>query len=79
VPLKGASLVLRLRAVFIFSITANGPNKLDITRVERPARNKHELTEQYTLKSVNNSLNTNIYSYSEPSGGQRCNLKLDVV
>ncbi len=26
--------------------------------------------EQYTLKSVNNCLNTNIYSYLETSGGQ---------
>jgi hypothetical protein len=35
--------------------------------------------EQYTLKNVNNGLNTNIYSYLETSGGQSYNLYLNVV
>jgi hypothetical protein len=38
-----------------------------------------ELMEQRTLKIVNNCLNTNIYSYLETSGGQSCNLYLNVV
>jgi len=29
--------------------------------------------EQYTLRNVNNCLNTNIYSYLETSGGQGSN------
>jgi hypothetical protein len=32
--------------------------------------------EQHTPKSVNNCLNTNIYSYLEMSGGQNSNLYL---
>ncbi len=35
--------------------------------------------EQYTLKNVNNRLNTNIYSHLETPGGQSCNLYLNVV
>jgi hypothetical protein len=35
--------------------------------------------EQHALKNVNNSLNTNIYSYLETSGGQSSNLYLKVV
>jgi hypothetical protein len=35
--------------------------------------------EQHTLKTVNNCLNTNIYSYIETSGGQDSNLYLNVV
>ncbi len=35
--------------------------------------------EQHALKIVNNSLNTNIYSYLETSGGQSYNLYLNVV
>jgi hypothetical protein len=35
--------------------------------------------EQHALKIVNNCLNTNIYSYLETSGGQSCNLYLNVV
>jgi hypothetical protein len=35
--------------------------------------------EQYTLKNVNNYLNTNIYSYLETSGGQISNPYLNVV
>jgi hypothetical protein len=35
--------------------------------------------EQRTLKNVNNSLNTNINSYQETSGGQSSNLYLKVV
>jgi hypothetical protein len=35
--------------------------------------------EQRALKSVNNCLNTNIYSYLETSGGQSSNLCLNVV
>jgi hypothetical protein len=35
--------------------------------------------EQHTLKNVNNSLNTNIYSYLETSGGQSSDLHLNVV
>jgi hypothetical protein len=31
------------------------------------------------LKNVNNCLNTNIYSYLETSGGQSCNIYLNVV
>ncbi len=34
---------------------------------------------QYTLKNVNNCLNTNIYSYLETSGGQSFYLNLNVV
>jgi hypothetical protein len=32
-----------------------------------------------TLKNVNNCLNANIYSYLETSGGQNCNVYLNVV
>jgi hypothetical protein len=35
--------------------------------------------EQHTLKKLSNYLNTNIYSYLETSGGQSCNLYLNVV
>ncbi len=35
--------------------------------------------EQRALKNVNKSLNTNIYSYLETSGGQSYNLYLNVV
>jgi hypothetical protein len=35
--------------------------------------------EQHTLKNVNNSLNTTIYSYLETSGGQISNPYLNVV
>jgi hypothetical protein len=35
--------------------------------------------EEYTLKNVNNNLNTNIYSSLETSGGQSSNLYLNVV
>ncbi len=35
--------------------------------------------EQRALKSVNNCLNTNIYSYLETSGGQSSNIYLNVV
>ncbi len=35
--------------------------------------------EQYTLKNVNNCLNTNIYSYLETCGGRSSNLYLNVV
>ncbi len=35
--------------------------------------------EQYTLKIVNNCLNTNIYSYLETSGDQSLNLYLNAV
>jgi hypothetical protein len=35
--------------------------------------------EHHALKSVNNCLNTNIYSYLETSGGQSSNLFLIVV
>jgi hypothetical protein len=35
--------------------------------------------EQRSLKNENNYLNTNIYSYLETSGGQSCNLYLNVV
>jgi hypothetical protein len=35
--------------------------------------------EQHALKNVNNSLNTNIYSYLETSGGQISELYLNVI
>ncbi len=35
--------------------------------------------EKHTLKNVNNSMNTNIYSYLETSGGQSFNPYLNVV
>ncbi len=35
--------------------------------------------EQHALKTVNTSLNTNIYSYLETSGGQSYNLYLNVL
>jgi hypothetical protein len=35
--------------------------------------------EQHALKIVNNSLNSNIYSYLETFGGQSCNLYLNEV
>jgi len=35
--------------------------------------------EQHDLKTVNNPLNTNIYSYLETSGGQSYNLYLNVA
>ncbi len=35
--------------------------------------------EQCALKNVNNDMNINIYSYLETSGGQSCNLYLNVV
>ena len=41
--------------------------------------NMKQLMEQHTLKIVNNSLNTNIYSYLETSGGQSSNPYLKVV
>ncbi len=37
------------------------------------------LMEQHALRSVNNCVNTNIYSYLEASGGQSSNLYLNVV
>jgi hypothetical protein len=37
------------------------------------------LMEQHTLKIVNSSLNFNIYSYLETSGGQSSYLYLNVV
>jgi hypothetical protein len=40
---------------------------------------KFSAMEQCTLKIVNNSLNTNIYSYLETSGGQSSSLYLNVV
>jgi hypothetical protein len=49
------------------------------------ARNKpfcffsHSSMERHALKNVNNSLNTNIYSYLETSGGQSSNPYLNVV
>jgi hypothetical protein len=39
----------------------------------------HGAIEQCAFKNVNNCLNTNIYSYLETSGGQSCNLYLNVV
>jgi hypothetical protein len=39
----------------------------------------HFQMEQRALKIVNNSLNTNIYSCLETSGGQSLNLHLNVV
>ncbi len=35
--------------------------------------------EQHALKKVNNYLNTNIYSFSETSGGQSSNLYFNVA
>ena len=35
--------------------------------------------EQQTLKNVTNCFNTNIYSYSETSGGQSLNKYLNVI
>jgi hypothetical protein len=35
--------------------------------------------EQHTVKTENNCLNTNIYSYLETSGGQSSNLCLNVI
>jgi hypothetical protein len=35
--------------------------------------------EQYALKNVNNDLNTNIFFYSDTSGGSSSNLYLNVV
>ncbi len=35
--------------------------------------------EQHALRSVNNCLNTNIYSYLDTSGGQSSNLYVNVV
>jgi len=40
---------------------------------------KFLLMEEHTYKNVDNSLNTNIYSYLETSGGQSFNLYLNVV
>ncbi len=37
------------------------------------------LMEQRALKNVNNSLNTNVYSYLETSGGKSYNLYINVV
>jgi hypothetical protein len=42
------------------------------------AESQHGM-EQRLLKIVTNSLNTNIYSYFETSGGQSSNLYLNVV
>jgi hypothetical protein len=52
------------------------PNRLFTTQYQL---GKVELMEQRTLKNVNNSLNTNIYSFLETSGGQSSNLYLNVV
>ncbi len=41
--------------------------------------NKKKAMEEHALKSVNKCLNTNIFSYSETSGGQGPNLYLNVV
>jgi len=38
-----------------------------------------ELMDYHALKSVNNCLNTNIYSYLETSGGKSSNTYLNVV
>ncbi len=38
-----------------------------------------ETMEQRILKNVNNGLNTYIYSYLETSGGQNCNIYLNLV
>jgi hypothetical protein len=35
--------------------------------------------EQRAFKNINNCLNTNIYSYSETSGGQNSDLYLNVI
>jgi hypothetical protein len=40
---------------------------------------KWETMEQHAFENVNNSLNTNIYSYLEKSGGQSYNLYLNVL
>ncbi len=40
---------------------------------------KHIEMEQRALKNVNNSLNNNIYSYLQTSGGQSSILYLNVV
>ncbi len=42
-------------------------------------RDEDILMEQHALKSVNNCLITNIYSYLETSGGQSSNAYLNVV
>ena len=42
-----------------------------------PASDKGKI-KQRVLKNVNNYLNTNIYSYSDTSGGQSSNLYLNV-
>jgi hypothetical protein len=42
-------------------------------------KNERNLMEQNTLKNINNCSNTNIYSYLETSGGQSCNLYVNVV
>jgi hypothetical protein len=43
-----------------------------------PARKVMQM-EHCTLKNVNNCLNTNIYSYSETSGGKNYDLYLNIV
>ncbi len=49
-----------------------------------PTKSSVQLTsnlemEQHTLKTVNNCLNTYIYSYLEMSGGQSFNVYLNIV
>ncbi len=39
----------------------------------------HCLMEQHALKSVNNCLNNNLYSYRETSGGESSDLYLNVA
>jgi hypothetical protein len=50
-----------------------------LTLANIPAYYDTATMEQYTLKNVNNSMNTNIYSYLETSGGQSSNTYLNVV
>jgi hypothetical protein len=69
-------LVKRLRKNYGFVELNNRPY-LGLSKSSN--QTMRSLMEQRTLKNVNNYLITNIYSYSETSGGQSSNLYIYVV
>jgi hypothetical protein len=59
--------------------TAKSRRRLGMLKVINLKHSYLVTMEQCTLQNANNCLNTNIYSYSETSGGQSSNLYLNVV
>ncbi len=64
------TVVLSKIVQMVFFHTTFVPTNLLITLV---------LMEQHAFKNVNNSLNTNVYSYSETSNCEICNLYLNII